>query len=349
MKQFLSTLKSPLVLPAEPPQWWQVLPYGEVFILGDDQPLVMDDETAGQVLAYFADLGRDMVVDYEHQTLGGGQAPAAGWIKELQWRGKEGLWARTEWTERAAAYIAAKEYRYFSPVMISRNSDRRIVALINVALTNEPKTRNIQAIAAKLDITNLQTKEQPMFIQALRKIFKLTDDAGEAAVTGAAEALVAKNADLEKRLAEGGKVVAAKNVLAALGLAENADEQTVVAKINGLSATGTAAADLSAQVAALNAKIAAMEVEDLTALALKDGKTSPEELEKWGRKLAKENPEQFRLIVLSRPAGSVLPTKRAKILPDSMDGATPDDVQVSINKMLGIDNETYKKFGPQEA
>jgi len=59
------------------------------------------------------------VVDYEHQTLlaakNGNPAPAAGWIGALEWREGDGLYAQIEWTEKAAAMIAAGEYRGSSP------------------------------------------------------------------------------------------------------------------------------------------------------------------------------------------------------------------------------------------
>lgn len=59
-----------------------------------------------------------MVIDYEHQTdhtsENGQPAPAAGWIRELDVRGGA-LWGRVEWTAKAAASIAAREYRYISP------------------------------------------------------------------------------------------------------------------------------------------------------------------------------------------------------------------------------------------
>ena len=60
----------------------------------------------------------DLAIDFEHQTQNAKQngqpAPAAGWIRELQARAGA-LWARVEWTARAAAMLKAREYRYLSP------------------------------------------------------------------------------------------------------------------------------------------------------------------------------------------------------------------------------------------
>ena len=77
--------------------------------------------------------GTDLPIDYEHQTLGGtysspnGQAPAAGWIKSLRSEPGIGLLAEIEWTEQARKMIAAKEYRYLSPVAIIRKNDRKLL------------------------------------------------------------------------------------------------------------------------------------------------------------------------------------------------------------------------------
>lgn len=162
MQNRCSILKAPIAMPAHAPEWWRLLPAGKIGIVGQNRPLILDGQSAAMVLKYHATLGRDLVIDYEHQTLSGNQAPAAGWIKQLQWREGDGLWVKTEWTQKAAAYIAKNEYRYYSPVMISRESDSRIVAVINVALTNSPKTRNIHAIAAKAEYT-LVGHGEPVF------------------------------------------------------------------------------------------------------------------------------------------------------------------------------------------
>jgi phage I-like protein len=80
----------------------------------------------------------DLVVDYEHQSLSGSEAPAAGWIKGLEDRGAEGVWARVQWTERAVEYLKKREYRYISPVVLVRKKDGRAVELLGAALTNLP-------------------------------------------------------------------------------------------------------------------------------------------------------------------------------------------------------------------
>ena len=88
-------------------------------------------------LRQIAERGVDLVVDYEHQTLTGDRAPAAGWVKELF--AEDGhIKARVEWTLPAKQYLENKEYRYLSPVITVRKSDNKATGLHSLALTNTP-------------------------------------------------------------------------------------------------------------------------------------------------------------------------------------------------------------------
>lgn len=74
-----------------------------------------------RLVADFEARAVDLPVDFAHQTeladpKSGGPVPAAGWIKELR-HDETGLCALVEWTARAAAMIAAREYRTLSPAL----------------------------------------------------------------------------------------------------------------------------------------------------------------------------------------------------------------------------------------
>jgi phage I-like protein len=130
------------------PEWIRVLPRGRVE-LADGRDAVEVDETALQAMvAAFKSRGVDLVVDYEHQSLKGERAPAAGWIKELEAR-EDGLWARVEWTGTAEEYLKNREYRYFSPVLKLDPATRRPLALMQVALTNVPAIMRLTPLVAK--------------------------------------------------------------------------------------------------------------------------------------------------------------------------------------------------------
>lgn len=131
---------------------------------------VLDDESARRAVDAFAAHGTDLPIDYEHQTLGGtyasptGKAPAAGWIKRLVAEPGVGLLAEIEWTDEARKMVAAKEYRYLSPVAIIRKADRKLVAIHSAALTNKPAIVGMTPIIAADGRVNEsdQADEEPL-------------------------------------------------------------------------------------------------------------------------------------------------------------------------------------------
>ena len=321
------------------PAEFQVLPEGKIEITGEE-PAWIDEAAARQVIACYKARGNDMVIDYEHQSLDGGQAPAAGWVRDLVWKGKEGLWAVVEWTQRAKDYLENREYRYFSPVMYLRARDRMVQVLVNIALTNTPAINNLKPIVAKMRQEDFENgKKEEDMIKKLATLLGLAADTAEDKVYEAAELTVNKLKTLE-----GSAAVACREVLDALGADENADKDEVIRIVAAMKAPADVAQKLSLQVAELQKQIGEMRQTDLIELALKDGKTSPAELDDWGRELAKTSPEQFRKIVLSRPAGSVVPVQGIHLGKETPAGGVPDDVQLSVNKQMGLDDETFKKY-----
>lgn len=137
----------------EPPEWIQIFADGQhtTSQAGDEKETwICDADSRSQIIAAFEEKGNDIVIDYEHQTLEGDEAPAAGWIKELADRGEQGLWARVEWTGRAKQYIRAGEYRYYSPVYLVDPKSSRVRQLCNLAITNWPATHNLSALTEQI-------------------------------------------------------------------------------------------------------------------------------------------------------------------------------------------------------
>ncbi|MBR8463655.1 hypothetical protein KDD93_03585 [Campylobacter sp. faydin G-24] len=105
----------------------------------------------------------DLVIDYEHQTLMGHEAPAAGWVKSMSI--KEGkLYGMVSWTAKAKEYIKNGEYRYLSPVFNFGARDKKSGAWIgceieSVALTNTPFLDELDEVIAN---KNLNTKGEDM-------------------------------------------------------------------------------------------------------------------------------------------------------------------------------------------
>ena len=119
------------------PEWYLIFPEG-ISEYANGESILVDESSWQRVQSKLADRGIDVVVDYEHQTQAGTEAPAGGWVKEWKWDG--GIWAKIEWTEKAESYLRAKEYRYFSPGFLRKKGVNgvpgKLVAIQHIALTN---------------------------------------------------------------------------------------------------------------------------------------------------------------------------------------------------------------------
>ena len=118
----------------EAPEYIRVLPLG--YVSSEKGDFIVDAESFDMMKTYMEHRAIDIVIDYEHQTLRDMQAPAGGWIKNLFLK-NDGIFAKVD-----------KEYRYLSPVVLVRKSDRKVSQLHSVALTNTP------AINGMIPITN---------------------------------------------------------------------------------------------------------------------------------------------------------------------------------------------------
>jgi len=105
-----------------------LIPFGRVdvsgAVCGGSFTLNFTRANADEALAWFRRRGRDLKIDYEHQSLAelnrraDKRAPAAGWISALEIR-QDGLWASgVSWTATAARHLEEDEYRYHSPVIL---------------------------------------------------------------------------------------------------------------------------------------------------------------------------------------------------------------------------------------
>jgi len=323
---------------AEVPTEFQLLPYGKVEIEGSE-PFVVDEASMNGAISRFQARGLDMVIDYEHQTLGNeysspdGKAPAAGWIKALESRGRDGLWAKVAWTAKARELLAAREYRYYSPVFTVTKGIRKLIEVLQVALTNSPRLNWIRPIVAKHDPSDKEAAGMELLVLIAKKL-GLPETATEAEVMAA----------LEKSKTQPQETVACKEVLDALGLQEAAQKSEIVATIHALNALKQRP-DLSQEIAALKAKLAGRERDELVAAAMKDGKITPAQKE-WAAKYAEQDPEGFRLFVAKAP--QVVPVKPMPAAKDPKGGA-PDEAQLEINKLMGISEETWNKYNPAQA
>lgn len=157
------------------PAWVHLLPMGAM-TGRDGRTFVLDDP--GAVVTAFNAAKVDLPVDFEHQTERPGTVgpvPAAGWIKALKVTAT-GLWGRVEWTATARNMIAAREYRYLSPVLVYRTTDRRIVRLKGAGLVHAPNLE-LAALAAQEDSMTPDQTPDMTFMERFAVALGLPPDA----------------------------------------------------------------------------------------------------------------------------------------------------------------------------
>ena len=169
------------------PDWVQLFPAGPTITARDGRVWKLTNPDA-VIAAFDADEG-PIAIDYEHgmglEAEVGQPVPAAGWIDKLENRGGE-IWAHVEWTERAAAMITAREYRFISPEFRVTEADSEIVAIEGAGLVNRPAMR-MTALARRNDnLTPVQENTMSNAInRALCKRLGLADGACEETIIAA--------------------------------------------------------------------------------------------------------------------------------------------------------------------
>lgn len=348
MNDFL-TLKGGEVDVGGAPEVISVLPFGHV--VSQKGEFDVDEESLAAMKEQIAQRG----VDYEHQTLTGERAPAAGWVKELF--AEDGhIKARVEWTIPAKQYLENKEYRYLSPVITVRKSDNKATGLHSLALTNTP------AIAGMTPIVNSSTFQggETNMNELIKKIaaaLGLGEDADEEQILTALSACVEENKAL-KEAAEGGKapgkkpgedgkpedqddgIVANKSVCELLGLKAGASTADVAASIMALKG------GVDGRVKALEEKLADRDAEEAVELALKNGKITPAQ-RGWAKGYALKSPDGFKEFLEKAPQ-AVPMSEIAGGDALALKGDKPDEATMLVCKQLGVSAEDVQKYGMKE-
>jgi phage I-like protein len=259
-----------------PPEWIRLIPPG-TFTLNDGRGPYHNrqpDQVIAETLTSLG--GRDAGGDYDHATeyteQTGQPAIASAWIKD--WRVRDGaIEARTEWTERAARRIRAREYRYLSPVFDVRKSTGEVLRIKRFALTNKPSINDLPAIAAS------QAKKKENDLDLLTLI------ASALGMPGAtADAVVVAVTNMKKNL---------DSVVASSGLKADASAETIIAALRDKpdAAKWIAATEyqrVTGELQTINAardelqkKVARGEIESVIAQAMKDGKVVTSSKDYW--------------------------------------------------------------------
>lgn len=278
---------------------------------------VVDRQAAERILARMGAWGRDIVVDYAHESLKDcGRAAAAGWVKTKTAKiAENGVTAVIEWTKEAGKAISAMEYRFLSPVFLMEGG--RIAGLLNLGLTNNPNIHSMPALSNQLSTQETGMKKD--LCVAIKELLKLPPDAPDDDVIKAVEAMTAQpSATLRSALGD---------TVALLGLGPDATDGQIAGKIAEM-ASSSADAQESAAETMVNDAISA-------------GRLAPS-LKGWARDLGRRNPESLRVFMAnSVPAiplgGLTTPcVKAGKRLTESQD---------NVCRLMGVSADDYSKYG----
>jgi phage I-like protein len=309
-----------LLTPAMPPEWIKILPLGQVN-LGDNRPPFFTElESLVNAAEYWRERKIDMVIDYEHQTLTGAEAPAAGWIKELDPR-QDGLWARVEWTPNAYDRIMNREYRYISPV-IELDKARYFTRLLNVALTNYPAINELSPLTLKKEMV----KENDRVKGKLLEIFDLKTETEEGEILAAVK--------------HGRQAVEfLEDLSELLGVKPNTSE--IKGAVLALKASRDVIGRLQDEVDRLNSERALRQSEKALELALRAGKITPA-MKNWALEYAKTDPAGFEIYVANAP--KILPIGDNLPPHENLQANSDNTLAEYESKIIGMMRITPEQF-----
>ncbi|RJR48290.1 MAG: hypothetical protein C4567_00235 [Deltaproteobacteria bacterium] len=320
------------------PEWILLLPLGRVELLDRPEPLQVDPESLAQMVTAFRSRGVDLVIDYEHQSLQGRRAPAAGWIKDLEDR-DDGLWARVDWTSQAQEYLRNREYRYFSPVLQLDPETRKPLALMQVGLTNVPAIKRLPPLVAKWDPGAKEAAAAPREtledgsatrgeeVEKLKSFLGLAPDAEDKAVwTGVLEFL--------------------RNLSAVLKLPEEAAALEILNAVKAVQADSQRLKEVEEELRRLKSRLAAETSGQAVEEALKAGKITPAQ-RAWALEYYRQDAQGFQTFAARAP--QVAPIGRVLQLLDEGSNAQGHLVpeEVVLCRSLNLSPELYLKAKAQ--
>lgn len=312
----------------EPPTEFRVFSAGVVRTTKGT--FLFDDKSIAAVMAFYAEHGADVPIDYDHlmidafAPMGGGKA--AGWLT-LEVRGGE-LWATgVKWTPAGAEALRNAEYRYISPAF-EIDEESRITRLINVALTNLPATHGLDPLVAANQKAAASAEKETRTMKAILIALGLAENATEADVVVAIGRLKDAAAQNDVKLAQVIKVTGAKD----------ADE--AVGKVAGLRDEAAKVIALNARVVELESGLRRKEVEEKVSEKVLAGFLAPANRE-FAITLGMESPKSFDAY-LATLTSQVINLDGGKDKPAAgQSNVVLTSEQRAIAKNLGFSDEEY--------
>ena len=322
------------------PEWIRVLPLGKVELADHREPFTVDKASLASMVAAFRSRGIDLVIDYEHQSLNGERAPAAGWIKDLEARG-DGLWAQVDWTQQAREYLAQREYRYFSPVLRLDPETRRPMALMHVGLTNVPAINHLPPLVARWGgdaKASGERKEEGLVLRAPAMEMEFVKE--KAKMVEKLKSLMGLNPDVEAGAVCSKALEAFRDLSVTLSLPDDATVAQLKGAVEALKAGAERLLKTEEALLTLKARMVKETTERFVEEALKAGKVSPAQ-RGWALEYCRRDPEGFKTFAERAPTlvptGEELQLKREPF--DEEHGLVPDEL--TLCRSLNVSAEAY--------
>lgn len=350
------------------PETVLLLPGGAFYGRDGRGPWLVKDATAVIAATDSQAAGTDLVIDYDHQSdlaavAGtGGRAPAAGWITALTPAENGAIRAQVEWTQEARRAIAAREYRYLSPVFAHDNTGR-VIRLLRAGLTNTP---NLALPALNTEMTAMDTLgiAQPSAAGSPTETTAAEPKTNAASLSDRLATLLGLSipAPDEAIVAQVRQLMSRPQPLpvvrAALGLPDMATTDEIVTALKaqantaaGADSVGQAETALAAQVTTLQSQLHAVlrdRAEADVEAMVRQGRVLPSERETLVT-LAMCQPDHFQAIARARPVllepGALLtgsPPRRGA------DASLSRDEQ-AVCRQLGLESGAFRQALTAEA
>ena len=315
-----------------------ILPKGNFPHLSGTQ--VIDSAAIGRIIGALDSDGRDIPVDYGHESFSSPRAEAAGWLKhDSIYEDSDGLRGKIEWTKQAMKKIQNKKFRFLSPVLTfnpKRSKGRKlfIERLVSVGLTNHP---NIPAMKPLLNETQQTEEKMDELLEKLRTALDMPPE------TAGDKTLASAIKSLEETLPAREELSQIKN---ALELESSATLDETVSHIETMRADAATDEELPSREEWQAAKdelvrLEQKELSDMVYNAVTAGKLLPAQKE-WALGYAKADREGFSAFL----ANSAPVVEMGRLVTHhAVNRQTEiDPLQEKVNRMLGISRELFDKY-----
>ncbi len=297
---------------------------------------VIDRPAILRVLRGIKKQGRDLTVDYDHESFKSPRAETAGKLLHGSvYETPRGLYGNIKWTQKARENIFRKRFRYLSPALVfdlqrSVNNELYIERLAGIGLTNNPNIPVMEPVFNQLQME----EKMDEFSEKLKAALKLPPDTDEADTLEKSVEAIKRRDSLEEEFL---------NIRSAIGAEEGASKEDILALIGNALRAREEWKALKEELGQLRQK----ETADKVQSAIIAGKLLPAQRE-WALGYATSDPDGF--------SGFLANSRTVVSMGELVDGSgrtggsgneplSPE--QEKVNRLLGISKEVFNSYNNQ--